>query len=145
MTKNDETKSSLEWLSSFKDLWEKEEKLVKALLKFVVKVIKLSLKILKPSKIEFNLSGGFEDPAETGWLSSVFLMINSFFEDNNCVQISFAPNFIQKKWRYSGSVAYNFSIARLLLFVLSILFFIPYLKIIGALWRNRKYVFRKKK
>jgi hypothetical protein len=117
-------KSLLEWLALAKKMWATEEKLVKSLLKYTIKILKLSLKLLTPSKIEFNLSGGLEDPAETGWLYSVFLLFNSFFEENRRVSLSFDPRFNKEEWKYNGSLMYVFSLARLLLFVLLILVFI---------------------
>jgi len=136
---------SFNFFTFVKNFWEKEEALVISLLKFIVKTVKLSLKLLTPSKIEFNFSGGFYDPAETGWLYSLFMVFKSFFENGKRIDISFEPCFYKEKWKFDGSASYVFSIAKFLLFALAVFFFIPWLRIFAALWRNRKNIFGKKK
>ena len=132
------SKQKLHWLEFIKETWEKEEKTVRALLKFVVKIIKLSQKLLTPTKITLNVQGGFNDPSQTGWLYSIFILFNSFFENNSKISLDFTPNFVDLKWKYDGQVKYCFSIARILLFVIAIIFCVPFLSIGCCLWRNRK-------
>ena len=139
----DETKDGENWFEFAKEIWEKEEKTVKALLKFVVDVVKLSLKLLTPAKIELNLFGGLQDPAETGWLYSSFIIFNSFFEKNKKIALRFIPNFIEPQWKFDGHIMYSFSIARLLLFILAIIFSFPYICAIKCLYRNRKSIWKK--
>jgi hypothetical protein len=134
-------KSLEEWLEFAKKTWDNENKLLKSLLKFFGKTVKLSLKLLTPAKIEINAAGGRDDPAETGWLCSVFILFNSYFEKNKRISLSFSPQFYEPKWEINGNIRYVVSIAKLLLFVFMILIYIPYLQILACVWRNRKVIF----
>jgi len=141
-------KSALEWLEFAKNLWESENKFVKSLLKFLMRTIKLSLKILAPAKINLSVEGGVEDPAETGWLYSTFVLLNSYFDESKRVSLEFIPQFEEPDtegagstattWKASGQIVYSFSIARLLFFTLLILISFPYLQAIKFWWRHRK-------
>jgi len=139
----DEPEDGENWFEFAKKIWEKEEKTIKALLKFIVDVVKLSLKLLTPAKIELNLFGGLQDPAETGWLYSSFIIFNSFFEKNKKIALQFIPNFTEPQWKFDGHIRYSFSIARLLLFILAIIFSFPYICAIKCLYRNRKSIWKK--
>ncbi|MCL1947021.1 MAG: hypothetical protein FWF51_07740 [Chitinivibrionia bacterium] len=137
-SEDEKEKSLLEWLEFAKEIWEKEEKTVKSLLKFVIKTVKLSLKLLIPAKINFNISVGTGEPAETGWLYSIFILLNSFFERNKRISLNYTPNFIKPELKFDGCIKYCFSIARILLFLLVIFVYIPYFQILKCVWRNRK-------
>ena len=136
--KNNE-KSVLEWIEFAKNAWEKEEQTIKSLLKFLGRTIKLSLKILTPAKIKISAEGGVDDPAETGWLYSSFILLNSYFEGSKKISLDFTPKFEESGWKTRGEIVYSFSIARLLLFVLLILLSFPYIKAFKCWSRNRKY------
>ena len=139
-----DTKETLfERLEFVKEIWEREEKTVKSLLKFIVKTVNLSLKLLIPAKIDVKICGGTGEPAKTGWLYSVFILLNSFFENNRRISLDFAPDFIKSELKFDGRIKYCFSIAGILLFLLVILVYIPYLQIIKCIWRNRKLLTRK--
>jgi hypothetical protein len=142
-TAKDTKESLFERLEFVKEIWEREEKTVKSLLKFVVKTVKLSLKLLIPAKIDVKIYGGTGEPAETGWLYSVFILLNSFFENNRRISLDFAPDFIKAELKFDGRIKYCFSIAGMLLFLLIVLVYIPYLQIIKCIWRNRKLLTRK--
>jgi hypothetical protein len=137
-SEDEKEKSLFEWLEFAKEIWEKEEKTVKSLLKFVIKTVKLSLKLLIPAKINFNISVGTGEPAETGWLYSIFILLNSFFEKNKRISLNYIPNFIKPELKFDGCIKYCFSIARILLFLLVIFVYIPYFQILKCVWRNRK-------
>lgn len=139
----DEPEDDENWFDFVKEIWGKEEKTIRALLKFIANVIKLSLKLLTPAKIELNLSGGLQDPAETGWLYSSFIIFNSLFEKNKKIALRFIPNFTEPQWKFDGHIKYSFSIARLFLFILAIIFRFPYICAIKCLYRNRKLIWRK--
>jgi hypothetical protein len=133
------------YLELAKNIWKKEEKTIKSLLKFVIRTIKLSLKILTPAKINISAEGGLEDSAETGWLYSIFVLFNSYFEKNKRISLSFTPLFTEQKWNVKGQIIYSFSIASLLFFAFLILITFPYLQTIKCWWRNRKYFKNEKK
>jgi len=136
-------KTFWDWVETAKRLWQREEKFVKSILKYVFRLIKMSLKLLTPAKINLSAEGGFVDPAETGWLYSVFIMLNQYFEKSKRINLNFTPQFQNPEWKASGQIVYSFSIARLLFFVFLILVSFPYFQTIKCWWRNRKY-FKKK-
>jgi hypothetical protein len=140
---NKDTKDETNWFEFVKEIWQKENKTLKALFKFVVRIIKLSLKLLTPAKIELNLFGGVEDSAHTGWLFSSFILLNSFFENNKKISLNFTPNFIEEGWKFDGHISYCFSIARILLFILTVFVLFPYFSVIRSLHRNKKLIWRK--
>lgn len=137
-------KSAWEWLEFAKGIWEKEKKVVKVLLKYLAKIVRLSLKLLTPAKINFEAQGGVDDPAQTGWLYSAFILFNSFFENNKRITLNFTPNFIEIGWKFHGHIKYGFSIARIFLFVFVILLRFPYFSVVGCLYRNRNLILKKK-
>jgi hypothetical protein len=142
--KEEEIKDDMNWVNFAKNIWEKEEKTIKALIKFAVRIIKLSLKLLTPAKIEMNLFGGFSQSAETGWLYSLFILFNSFFENNKKISLNFTPDFTEFEWKFDGHINYRFSIAKIFLFLLTIIVCFPYFAVIKSLIRNRKLIWKKK-
>lgn len=138
-------KTLQDWIESAKKLWKKEEKFVIAILKYCLRAIKLSMKLLTPSKINLSLQGGFDDPAETGWLYSSFILFNDFFEKNKRVSLNFTPQFAvdnsvpSPEWKANVNIIYSFSIADLLLFAFLILITFPYIQTLKFWLRNRKY------
>ncbi|MDR0304423.1 MAG: hypothetical protein LBH98_06620 [Chitinispirillales bacterium] len=139
----EKTEEERNWFDFIKKIWEKEKKPIKALLKFVATVIKLSLKLLTPAKIESNLFGGVRDPAETGWLYSLFILFNSSFENNKRISLKFIPNFVENGWKFDGHIMYSFSIAGIFLFIFIIIFRFPYFAVIKSLFRYRKFIWKK--
>jgi hypothetical protein len=140
-----ENKTGENWLSLAEKIWENEEKTVRALLKFIAKVIKLSFVMLTPAKIEINLFGGASDPAQTGWLYSAFIVFNSFFENDKRISLSFSPDFMHTDgWKCDAHIMYCFSIARIIVFVLAVIFSFPYICAAKCLHRNRKYIWKGK-
>jgi len=136
-----EEKTVEDWLDFARETWEKENKTVKLVLKFLLNASKLSLKLLSPAKIAFNADGGLGEPAETGWLYSLFVLANAPFTGNARVTLNYTPRFYESKWDFAGGAEYVFSVARLLLFTLALLFLIPYIQIISTLWRRRRAIF----
>jgi hypothetical protein len=131
-------------VKTIKEIWGNEQKLIKSLVKFLAKTVKLTLKLLKPAKIEINASGGFTEAAETGWFYSVFIIFQSFFEKNKEVSLNFTPQFYDVEWDFNGKISYKVSIAKLLFFLLAILVYVPYFRIVKYFWKRMPFCRRTK-
>lgn len=111
------------------------------LFRWSLRLLRLSLRIIRFDHLRLHARAGVEDPAETGRIYGYFAALHStFFSNRKNMDVSLEPRFMSNVLEVEGRVGLKTSIAGMLLpFFVAIITF-PYLTVFFV-WRRLKKVY----
>lgn len=131
-----------EKIDEYKGLWELHKKDIKRVFRWIKRILKYSLKIIKPNRFHVSIYGGLDNPAYTGRIYAWFTNTFAFLPTYEWFFVRFVPQYgAEKKWDADAEIVYRFALIQLLLIFLLILLTIPLfpaLRLRKAFFRNDK-------
>jgi hypothetical protein len=111
------------------------------LFRWVLRVLRFTLKIVRFDHLRLTAKAGVEDPAETGKLYGYFTALHSvLFSNRKNMDVRLEPRFMSNVLEFEGSVGLKSSIAAVVMPMVVALVTFPYISVFFV-WRRLKKIY----